>query len=76
VYCAAPAAEVDHVRPLSRGGYEHASNLVPACKSCNSGKKDRLLDEWDPVRVARAAKASKKVKAEWGRLLVGQDSLF
>lgn len=76
VYCAGPAAEVDHVRPLSRGGIEHDANLVPACKSCNSGKKDRLLNEWDPARVARAVKASKKVKAEWERLRSGQELLF
>lgn len=76
VYCAAPAAEVDHIRPLSRGGIEHASNLVPACKSCNSGKKDRMLDEWDQVRVARAVKASKKARVEWERIQSGQDVLF
>lgn len=76
VYCTAPATEVDHVRPLSRGGIEHAANLVPACKSCNSGKKDRLLDEWDQVRVARAVKTSKVVRREWNRIRRGQEVLF
>lgn len=32
----------DHLVPLSRGGSENAENLVPACKSCNSAKRDRL----------------------------------
>jgi hypothetical protein len=34
----------DHLVPLFRGGSEDAQNLVPACKSCNSAKRDRL--EW------------------------------
>lgn len=29
---------VDHVVPLSRGGSNTASNIVPACRSCNSSK--------------------------------------
>lgn len=32
----------DHVVPLSQGGTNYAENLVPACKSCNSAKRDRL----------------------------------
>lgn len=36
----------DHVVPLARGGNHTASNIVPACHRCNSGKKDKLLSEW------------------------------
>lgn len=36
---------VDHVVPLSRGGLHEVGNLVVACRSCNSSKKDRLLSE-------------------------------
>jgi len=39
---------VDHVVPLSRGGTNTASNLVSCCRSCNSRKKDRTLEEWTP----------------------------
>lgn len=38
--------EMDHVVPLSKGGQHVASNIVPACKPCNSGKRDRALSEW------------------------------
>jgi 5-methylcytosine-specific restriction endonuclease McrA len=37
--------ELDHVVPLSRGGEHSARNLKVACKSCNSGKRDKLLEE-------------------------------
>ena len=33
----------DHVTPLSKGGSNTASNVVPACKSCNSKKGDREI---------------------------------
>lgn len=36
--------EQDHVIPLSKGGVHTFSNVVPACKSCNSSKGNRLLD--------------------------------
>lgn len=29
---------VDHVFPISKGGTDHAGNLVPACSQCNSVK--------------------------------------
>lgn len=36
----------DHVVPLSRGGSNTPSNLLPACNMCNSNKCAMLLDEW------------------------------
>ena len=33
---------IDHLVPLSRGGHHTASNIVGACKSCNSSKKDKM----------------------------------
>ncbi len=32
---------MDHVTALSRGGIHEASNVVPACQSCNSSKRQR-----------------------------------
>jgi 5-methylcytosine-specific restriction endonuclease McrA len=45
VYCGAEKHETpegwlscDHMIPLSKGGTNWPSNLVPACRSCNSSK--------------------------------------
>lgn len=33
--------EVDHIRPVARGGTNAIHNLQTLCRSCNQGKKDR-----------------------------------
>ncbi len=45
-YCGAQATSLDHVVPLSRGGSDAIENCVPACRSCNSSKRNKLLSEW------------------------------
>ena len=35
---------VDHIIPLSKGGENFISNIIPACSYCNSSKHDRLWD--------------------------------
>jgi 5-methylcytosine-specific restriction endonuclease McrA len=45
-------ATVDHLIPLNAGGTSHAWNLVPACRSCNSSKRDKNVTEWLATRKA------------------------
>jgi 5-methylcytosine-specific restriction endonuclease McrA len=45
VYCGTRADTIDHVRPRSRGGQHHWTNVVAACARCNHRKGDRLLAE-------------------------------
>lgn len=45
VYCGlhSNTLTMEHVIPLTKGGRHDASNIVPACKRCNSRKKDKSL---------------------------------
>lgn len=45
-YCDEWAAHLDHVHPLSRGGDDIESNIVPACEHCNLSKGAKSLAEW------------------------------
>ena len=50
-YCdqSVPAGELtmDHIVPLARGGRTTKGNVVPACKSCNTAKRQMLPLEWE-----------------------------
>jgi 5-methylcytosine-specific restriction endonuclease McrA len=37
---------VDHVRARNNGGHNHHTNLVTACRSCNSSLQDKKLKDW------------------------------
>ena len=36
----------DHVKPISKGGYDKWSNIVPACRRCNGAKGSLSRDEF------------------------------
>lgn len=38
--------EQEHVKPLSKGGEYTKSNIIPACKRCNTSKSNRNLNDW------------------------------
>lgn len=42
----------DHKVPLSRGGTDDITNIVPACKSCNSKKRHRTASEYLALKAA------------------------
>lgn len=48
-YCGQKSPDVtlqlDHIRPVSKGGKNLHDNLRAACSACNAGKRDSLLDE-------------------------------
>jgi len=48
IYCGRDDAPmtIDHKMPLSRGGSNDISNIVPACQPCNSKKAKRTAEEY------------------------------
>jgi hypothetical protein len=52
-----PAVTEDHFLPLIRnkkptGATNHAINMIPCCKSCNSSKNGKLFEDWRPLLAA------------------------
>ncbi len=57
VYCASQEKlVVDHVVPVSRGGWTDIDNLVTACRRCNSGKAGRTPEEAGLTVLSEASK--------------------
>lgn len=52
-YCAAMVPlTMDHLDPLSKGGAHDPTNIVPACRNCNSQKHDNTVLMWLAKRAA------------------------
>lgn len=47
------ALTLDHVVPLSLGGWHSQGNVVPACSECNTRKSNLPLEEWLPIGERR-----------------------
>lgn len=45
--------QAEHVVPLSKGGANNTTNLLPSCGPCNADKRDLLLHEWAQDRATR-----------------------
>lgn len=56
---------LDHLTPKSAGGADVATNLVLACRSCNSARKDMPLAKW----CASLGMSSRTVRAQARRAL-------
>lgn len=41
--------ELDHIVPVSKGGSNHAHNLITSCNKCNLGRGDRDLEVIHPM---------------------------
>ena len=50
-YCGQIANQIDHVIPVTKGGLHTIKNLVPCCKSCNSSKGNKTVEEWQKTKT-------------------------
>lgn len=55
-YCSRPltrkTATEDHIVPLIKGGGNDIANIAPSCRSCNSSKGSKTLEEFGQRRTA------------------------
>lgn len=56
-YCGREAPDVvlnvDHIKPLSKGGTNEITNLITSCFDCNSGKSDIELSDDSAIKIKR-----------------------
>ena len=50
---------LDHVIACERGGTNNETNLITACRSCNSSKQDLTTRAWNRILRARGFDAAK-----------------
>ncbi len=78
-YCNAPAENIDHVIPRSKGGPHTWENVVAACRPCNARKMDHYLHETN-MRLRRPPRTPREriwilaavgsVRPDWEPFLV------
>ena len=76
-YCGAAAEEglyltLDHVIPCELGGTNNHGNLVTACLSCNSAKRDMTIRAWYAIlrdRGIDTRKVGKRVRRQTAKKL-------
>lgn len=56
--------EIEHQQPRSRGGSDHLSNLVPACRACNRAKGTMNVDEFREFLLMKFSVALTKADYE------------
>lgn len=59
--CKAPWEQIDHVKPLAKGGSNWPGNLRPICRSCNYGKRDSWPVTPELLTCLRAKSAARAV---------------
>lgn len=70
-YCPEPATTWDHIVPVSAGGRTVPGNIVPACSSCNSRKRDLDVNDFIEkygIPVTQVLDDALALAYEWGDL--------
>lgn len=68
--------EVDHIKPVAKGGDNSMLNLITSCKDCNRGKRDKELSDDTSVKKQQAQlKALAERKEQLEMILQWRDGL-
>lgn len=62
--------EVDHIKPVSKGGTNDVINLVTSCRDCNRGKSDKVLSDDSTVKIQREQLEDMQAKREQLEMMV------
>lgn len=62
--------EVDHIKPVCKGGQNELMNLVTSCRDCNRGKGKRKLSDDSEVSVQRNQLEDLNQKREQMKMMV------
>jgi 5-methylcytosine-specific restriction endonuclease McrA len=73
-YCTAPAENLDHVVPRSRGGTHSWENVVASCRRCNAKKENRTPQEAGFHLARRPFAPTDGFRLTLGRLEPGWDT--
>lgn len=57
----------EHFFSANSGGGYTKDNIIPACKSCNSSKRDKLFSHWYPSQVFYSTAREKKILKYLGK---------
>lgn len=80
-YCGCKAPDsvlnVDHIKPVSKGGTNDTLNLITSCFSCNSGKSDRELKDtsvidkkYEQLKELQERREQIEMMMEWEQELI------
>ena len=67
---------IDHVVAINKGGNDNLDNLVLACKSCNSAKRDLSVRDFRYVMSWKKTKYSQTINALSAKKLIAQGVVF
>lgn len=62
--------EVDHMKPVVKGGENDILNLITSCRDCNRGKGKNLLTQADMLKKSQKQLLDLSEKAEQAQMMV------
>ena len=62
--------EVDHIKPVAKGGENDILNLITSCRDCNRGKGKTLLSQSDELKKSQKQLLDMAEKAEQAQMMI------